>query len=577
MAKLEHLKITHFRGIESFEQRFDTGITCIIGRGDSGKSTILDAIAYLFAQSWTVRLNDSDFNMCDTSAPIIIEGTVSGFTEDDGLLQKFEKHIRGILPNGTLVDDMESEEATTAEPVLTIRLTVGKDLEPIWEVVSYNGELSTPIKAVDRGKLNVYAVSDYTDRHFSMNKGNPLYSLYKQLNGAAIEETDNAVLDVVRDAKAAFDAKVGDSFNAVIGKVKEMAALLGITLNEMKAMLDHRDIAISENKVSIHEDGIPFRLKGKGSKRLLSLAIQLALTEPSGVILIDEIEQGLEPDRVMHLVNVLAKKTDRQIIITTHSNNVMVEIPCTSLYVMRKEEGRSRLLHVEGEIQGCIRRIPEAFFAAKVLVCEGATEVGLCKAINQQRINSGKVSAVCKGVFFADGWGRNMFNYAPAFRDLDYPTALVCDSDEPSDNAQKPELVDKKVDIFDWENDLSIEEQVFKDVPWDAVKELLPLAVEKMVVLDGKTREEAEQSIFDCTNSFMAYKMTDINGWYDQEIPELRPALGRAAKKKKTMEWYKSQTYGELMGNVILKYYDQLAGDCRLKEEIDKISNWMDS
>ena len=243
MAKLQHLKISHFRGIESLEQQFGNGITCIIGRGDSGKSTILDAIAYLFSQSWTIRLNDSDFYNCDTDTPIIIEGTVIGFPED--FLKKYDSHLRGITSEGVILEDMELPDAVDAEPALSIRLTVGKDLEPQWTVVSYNGVEPTVIKAVDRGKLNVYAVSDYTDRHFSMNKGNPLYSLYKQLNGQAFEDTDNAVLDVVRNAKAAFDAKVGDSFDAVIGKVKEIADQLGITLNELKAMLDHRDIAIN--------------------------------------------------------------------------------------------------------------------------------------------------------------------------------------------------------------------------------------------------------------------------------------------------------------------------------------------
>lgn len=68
MARLESLSIKHFRGIEDFGQRFGNGITCINGRGDSGKSTILDAIAFLFAQSWTIRLNDSDFYGCDTSS-----------------------------------------------------------------------------------------------------------------------------------------------------------------------------------------------------------------------------------------------------------------------------------------------------------------------------------------------------------------------------------------------------------------------------------------------------------------------------------------------------------------------------
>lgn len=190
MARLEYLSINHFRGIETFEQWFGNGITCIIGRGDSGKSTILDAIAYLFSQSWTIHLNDSDFYNCDTNTPIIIEGTVTGVPEE--LLKLYENHVRGVK-DGKLIDDMESKDAIEAETALTIQLKVGKDLEPSWSVVSNNGVEPTGIKGVGRGKLNVYAVSDYTDRHFSMNKGNPLYSLYKQLNGTAFEDTDNVV------------------------------------------------------------------------------------------------------------------------------------------------------------------------------------------------------------------------------------------------------------------------------------------------------------------------------------------------------------------------------------------------
>lgn len=361
MAKLRYLRIKHFRGIESFEQTFSDGITCIIGRGDTCKSTILDAIAYVFAQSWSLRLNDSDFYMCDASSPIIIEGVVSDVPDD--LVAKYSNHLRGITTDGRLIDDMESDEAIDAQEVLTLRLTIGRDLEPLWEVVSYNGIEPSIIKATDRGKLNVYMVSDYIERHSSLNKGNPLYSLYRQLSGEYMSDNENLVLDVVRDAKNAFDANIGDRFNGVIEKIRAVAEELGITLNEMKAMLDHRDIAISENKVSIHEEGIPFRLKGKGSKRILSLAIQLALTQPSGIILIDEIEQGLEPDRVQHLVNILSQYTDKQVVITTHSSNVIVEIPCSSLFILRK--GASSLQHIEGEMQGSIRKNPEAFLQKK--------------------------------------------------------------------------------------------------------------------------------------------------------------------------------------------------------------------
>ena len=569
MAQLHHLSVKHFRGLVDFEQIFSKGITCIIGRGDSGKSTILDAISYVFCTSWSLHLNDSDFTGCDTSSPIIIEGTVIDVPPE--LVEKFGKHIRGVGKDGRLIDDMESAEAINAQSALTIQLKVGKDLEPAWSVVSYHGEEPSIIKAADRGKLNVFAVSDYTDRHFSLNKGNPLYSLYKQLSDGAISDDENKVLDVVREAKTAFDASINNKFNAVINKLKEEASSLGITLNDMKAMLDHKDIAISENKVSIHENGVPFRLKGKGSKRLLSLAIQLSLTNPSGVILIDEIEQGLEPDRAQHLVSVLSRHSDKQVIITTHSSNVIVEIPCESLYIMRS--GAKSLLHVEGELQGSIRKNPEAFFAEKVLVCEGATEVGICRAINKWRQDSGKVSAACKGVRFADGEGRHLDEYVVGFRNLSFTTGLFCDSDDKVLNALKPTFVSQGITLIDCEDKKAIENQIFQDVSWDTIKELIPIAIQKVMDDEGKPQGIAEQSIFDSANAQLINKMDSMEHWYEKDSPDLRIALGEAAKKNK---WYKRQSYGEQLGVIILKHYDTL-GNCKLKNEIDAISNWIDA
>lgn len=572
MAQLHHLAVKHFRGLEDFEQIFSKGITCIIGRGDSGKSTILDAISYVFCSSWSLHLNDSDFTGCDTSSPIIIEGTVVDVPPE--LVEKYGKHIRGIGKDGRLIDDMESADAANAQPALTIQLKVGKDLEPAWSVVSYHGEEPSIIKAADRGKLNVFAVSDYTDRHFSLNKGNPLYSLYKQLNDGAIPDDENKVLDVVRDAKTAFDASINDKFDAVINKLKEEASSLGITLNDMKAMLDHKDIAISENKVSIHENGVPFRLKGKGSKRLLSLAIQLSLTNPSGVILIDEIEQGLEPDRAQHLVSVLSRHTDKQVIITTHSSNVIVEIPCESLFIMRS--GANSLLHVEGELQGCIRKNPEVLFAQKVLICEGATEVGICRAINEWRIITGKKSAACKGVRFADGTGNAMKHYVNGFNSLGYPTALFCDSDKKGKeiNDLKPLFRAEGIKVIDCEDEYAIEEQIFMDVPWSIVKNLLTIHITRIEESNSVTFEQASKVVFESVNSQLNPRRQWFGAWYENEDSYLRKAIGIVAGLN---SWFKRIDYSEQVGQCILRHYDELDAGCHLKAEIDEISNWIDA
>ncbi|NLC31410.1 MAG: ATP-binding protein, partial [Candidatus Moranbacteria bacterium] len=43
MAILHSLEIKNFRGIKDFKQEFfQEKLVCLVGRGDSGKSTILD-------------------------------------------------------------------------------------------------------------------------------------------------------------------------------------------------------------------------------------------------------------------------------------------------------------------------------------------------------------------------------------------------------------------------------------------------------------------------------------------------------------------------------------------------------
>jgi AAA15 family ATPase/GTPase len=334
MATLHNLKIKNFRGIQNFDQNFNNGLVCIIGRGDSGKSTILEAVNLVLSSNWTMSFYDSDFHNCKTDNSIEIEATITNIPEKQ--LAKYGMFVRGIVSNGDIIDDMESDEANNAKEALTIKLTVTKDLEPVWTVISYRGQEPVTITAADRAKMNVLSISDYTDRHFSLNKGNPLYTLFSLLeeNGSDIDER-NIMLDIFRETKIKIDNSIANKFDNVIKKVIDTATRLGVNAEGIRASIDHRDISIKENKVCLHESEIPLRLKGKGARRLLSLAIQLSIAN-HGIILIDEIEQGLEPDRVQHLVSILTKITNSQILLTTHSSNVIVELPCSNLFLMVK-------------------------------------------------------------------------------------------------------------------------------------------------------------------------------------------------------------------------------------------------
>ena len=576
MAVLHRLSIKNFRGIKDFDQVFDTGLTCIIGRGDSGKSTILDAINYVFSSSWGLHFNDSDFYNCDMNNPIIIEGTVTGVPEK--LLSQYAAHVRGILPNGEVCDDLETPGAAELVSALTIRLTVTKDLEPSWDVVSNRGQEPMPIKSSRRALLNVYSVADFNDRHFSLNKGNPLYALYKQMTNEDVCDGENKVLDVLRDAKREFDVSISDKFKEVIDKLKTAAKDIGVSLNEITASLDHRDIAISENKVSIHEEGVPFRLKGKGSKRLLSLAIQMSLTQSSGIILIDEIEQGLEPDRVQHLVNVLSRDKEKQIILTTHSSNVIVEISCDRLFIMRKGEGKLR--NVDNRMQNVVRANPEAFFAKKVIICEGDTEIGLFRAINEYMLNKIEKSASHFGVRFAKGGGRNLDQHVYDFSSLGYQCCLFCDSDDENINAQKDTFRDLGVTVIDCLSSNCLEKQVFDDLPWEAVTELVNVYREILVREEEFqiTPEEADKRIFDSVKSKLADGRNWLysQNWLDDSLFGIREALAEASITK-NKSWFKTQGRGMAMGRVILNHYHQLSNTNHLRKEIDGIIEWIKS
>jgi putative ATP-dependent endonuclease of OLD family len=190
MAKIHHLSVTHFRGIKRFDQTFSADFVCLIGRGDSGKSTILEAISYVLSSSWNIQFFDNDFNGCDIEVPIEIEASIKGIPSDLLSEEKYGLYLRALDPStNTIIDEIEENEL----PVLTIRLEVKKDLEPKWSVVTKREVGSKPIIASDRGRLNSFLVADYLDRHFSWNKGSPLHTLFLQY--AKRDEDDTTMIE----------------------------------------------------------------------------------------------------------------------------------------------------------------------------------------------------------------------------------------------------------------------------------------------------------------------------------------------------------------------------------------------
>lgn len=557
MAKIHSLKISNFRGIQELQQVFGiTDFVCLIGRGDSGKTTILEAISAVLSPSWNLSFYDTDFFNGDINNSIEIEVSLYDLPKELIQENKYGLFIRGLDKSTDIIyDDLLDDH----EIILTVKLIVEKDLEPKWFIIN-DREHQEPIeiKATDRASLNVFLVSDYIDRHFSWNKGNPLYSLLKQEKNH--DEKNNVIIDALREAKEKIDSSSFNHLDSIVKKIKDSASNLGIDISNTTTTIDFKDFSIKDGRICLHDDKIPFRQKGKGSKRLISIAIQTELAKAGGILLIDEIEQGLEPDRAQHLAKILKRTNQGQIFITTHSRDVLVELDANDLFKVKKYY--PSLYKFDNSLQSAIRSNPEAFFSDRVLVCEGPTEIGICRGLNNFRMQNGKDNISFLGIRFANGNGSSQIEYAKSFLKSGFEVCLFCDSDVEGINKLKEKLKDDGICIVDCENHNATENQIFDDLPLKGIHEL----IEYYTLQNQDSVEDSIRTVYKVHGDLP-------ENWKEIDTPQLRSVIGTIAKKK---SWFKRTDHGEFVGGVICKYLEDIK-DKKLGNQFQELSKWIDN
>jgi len=536
MARIHELKISNFRGIKTFSEKFGKNFICLLGRGDSGKTTILDAISYVLSSNRNLSFYDSDFFKGNVNNSIEIEVSLLDLPEKLISEDKYGLYIRGLDNNGVIQDELHNDY----KKVLTIKLEVKKDLEPQWFVIN-NRQEPRQIYANDRAKFNVFLVSDYIDRHFSWSRGNPLYSILKESQPSE-EEKNSVIIDAIRVAIDKIDQASFSQFNDVTNSVRNTSANFGVDLSNAKTTVDFKDLYIKEGKVCLHDGYVPLRLKGKGTKRLISIAIQTILVQYGGIILIDEVEQGLEPDRVRNLIRSLKKDNLGQIFITTHSCEVITELEADDLMMISNDGENVKISNLNQNFQDIIRACPEAGYAEKIIVCEGKTEIGICRALDANRKKKGeKCMSFCKCVY-TDGGGSSFTERAIKLKDLDKSVCVFCDSDSDNElNPLKSELKEAGIEIFDCDVGKAIEQQVFQDLPWDGIERLINYVAND----NNKDIKQLIQSIES------TYKDIFSDNFEYSDTPEIRQAMGKVAKNNK---WFKRIDHGEFLGVIRCNY-----------------------
>ena len=550
MARIRSIEIKNFRGIENLTWHPSPGLNCLIGPGDSCKSTILDAIDFCLGARRNMQFTDADFFQLNVDTPVSITATLGEL--DDGLknLDAYGMFLRGFDPaTGEISDEPEKD----AETVLSLRLTVSSDLEPSWALVSERAEaqgLARNLNWGDRVRLAPTRIGALADFHLGWRRGSVLNRVSEERADASA-----ALAKAARDARAAFGEEAQGQLGETLDIVGTTARELGIPIGEnIKAMLDAHSVSFSGGTISLHDEaGIPLRGLGIGSTRLLIAGLQRKAAAKSTIILLDELEYGLEPHRIIRLLGSLGAKEETpplQVFMTTHSPVALRELSGAQLYVARRSGDRHVLLSVGAtdDVQSTIRLYPDAFLAPSVIVCEGASEVGLIRGLDQHRTAQGRDAITALGTALVDCGGGDSdrpFARAKAFHVLGYRAAVVRDDDKKPTAGTEKDFIENGGHVIAWRDGRALEDELFLSLSDDGVKKLLARAID----LHGNEliNEHIKSATKNAKDLAAVLAEVDAGG----VSAECRTALGAAARTRRS-GWFKSVTWMEEVARSIV-------------------------
>lgn len=368
--KIIEVTIENYRGIQTQQRIPLNNYSSLVGKNDSGKSIVLNAIAsFLNLKDYPISV--SDFN--DTTAPIIITCTFSSESITEFLESKIKSKIKktdgldefiaDILPSGYLKirktinspkKSFDTEQLLMADYVQDdFAFLYGKSDDDLNTILSNNG-ISVPVQGTGRNSklekiknIKEYCRTQAIGRHeqfiddeYKICSLLPDVELFKADYGleADTKFKSNSVSEIIEyfdnesqeEKKLTIvEAEIADEMQkealSVKGYMDEYVSNLQKV--EIKPTIVWKD-AIKSVDVSFQFVGdskpIPMSHKGAGYRRLFMVARFRYLAKKNKglnvVYLIEEPETFLHPSAQNDLLNAFRDLSDdNQVIITTHS------------------------------------------------------------------------------------------------------------------------------------------------------------------------------------------------------------------------------------------------------------------
>ncbi|MGD8373948.1 MAG: AAA family ATPase [Candidatus Woesebacteria bacterium] len=569
---IRRIEISNFRGIKESTWVIpdDRKFICLIGPGDSGKTALLDAIHYTLGDRWRLSISDTDFYNCDTANPICIRAVIADIPKELLKESAFGLHLSGIDDEGNLHQDPEDG----LKACLIIQLKVDETHEPIWSVERVDGSDGVEIRSSQRHYLATFKVDERADVHLRWTSTSALGRLSHDKNSAvrAMASAARAASKAISEHEDAELAKLTDQVQA---KINEAG---GGSFSSIKPGLDTSLSSVGGN-LALYEADIPLTNYGLGTRRISGLAVQQIAASNKSLLLVDEIETGLEPHRLVRLIHYLREdKAYSQVFITTHSPVAVEQALTENLAVVRSnDDGVTNVAFLPdgtGTALKLRRSRPSSFLANRILVVEGKTEEGLLlhsvTTWDKERIRTGLPVAAGEGSVIQDGQGGSDAPLrAIALSELGYDVAVFIDNDDSSVDEHVAAAQGLGINVIRWEKDNNTERQIIFSLEAQELNSFLLLA--------KSTRGDETTVLNDLHSAGLPVECTtlDVGDWsaHGVSTDDAKQYVAKAAAHK-DRSWFKTVDGGKLLGGWIEENSPQFNSTV-VREKLEEVKNFL--
>lgn len=456
------LKIDRFRGIETLSWLPAKGVNVVLGGGDVGKTTILDAIALLLSPTNPAILSDTDYYARNLEAGFVIDAVLA-LPSRSGINNQTKPawpwNWNGSEPVVPGAQDGSSPDV----PVYRLRVQGTPDLELLYEIVQPDGSSdSLPIGLRRAIGLVRLSGDDRNDRDLRLVQGSAL---------------DRLLSDKGLRSRLGSGLSKSDVKGELLDRAQETLESLNVAFKD-KSLPEKLDLAITGSQgisiasligLTAEREGVrlPLASWGAGTRRIAALTIAEQKQGESPIMLVDEIERGLEPYRQRELMEELAVGNS-QVFVTTHSPPAISAASNATLWYV-DHNGRIGEL-ASKQVAKHRQTDPETFLSRLAIVAEGATELGFVTTLLEKALGS---PAPKHGIHITDGGGHETtlgLLEALTSGGLTFGAFVDDEGLHPTRWQKIATKLDKL--LFRWQSGC-VEQNIISAVPDDALEELL--------------------------------------------------------------------------------------------------------